>query len=562
MSVETTHVPVLIIGGGLGGISASLFLSHHGIHSLLVERHSSTSIHPRARSVNARTMEIFRSIGLSQLVRQAGSSLASSKGIHHSEESLKSFIETKARRQGDLSTRSKWWLAKWVQIGPEDGTFVTQDMLEPVLLESAREKGGDLRFYTECIKIKQDEKKVTASIQDRKTGETATVTADYLIAADGANSGIRATLDVPMTGCGTMGYLLNILFQADLKDLVDKREFSLCIIDRPEVTGILASINNSDRWVFHLSYDPTQNEKPEDFPPQRCRELLRIAIGIPDLEIEVISILPWQPSVRVVTKLQHGRIFLAGDAAHQMPPYGGQGANTAISDAHNLAWKLSLVLKNVAHPSLLHTYDIERLPVGKAAAEASAGPADDRGLISPFKLDWKTLRGWSKIVLVSSGFGYVYSRESSAVMEEDTWPLGGVTWKAWNAPSLLHSLDGRPGSRAPHVWAEKDGKEISTLDLVGKEFVLLMGSEGKTAWTEALEETKLKFRALDLTGYCVGSNSEIVPKRDREWEIAAGISSTGALLIRPDGFVAWRQRRLPADVRRALEETIMKILRL
>lgn len=560
MSAETIHTPVLIVGGGIVGLSASLFLSHHDIHSLLVERHSSTSIHPRARSVNARTMEIFRSIGLSESVRQAGASLAPSKGIHHSNDSLKSIMEAKPRRKEDPSANSRGWLVKWAQIGPEDGTFVTQDMLEPVLVKAAEERGGDVKFSTECAEIKQDQDKVTASIRNRETGETTTVIADYLIAADGANSRIQSQLKVPTTGRGTMGHLLNILFQADLKHLVDKREFSLCVIDRAEVTGLLTSINNSDRWVFHLSYDPSQNEKPEDFTPERCQELLRIALGIPNIEIKIISILPWKPSVRVVTRLQHGRIFLAGDAAHQMPPYGGQGANTGISDAYNLAWKLALVLKDVALPMLLQTYDKERLPVGKAAAEASAGPADDRGLISPFKLDWKILRGWSKIVPLASGFGYVYSNGSSAVIRENTWPLGGATWKAWNVPSLLHSLDGRPGSRAPHMWAEKDGKPISTLDVVGKEFVLLIGSEGNGSWTEAVEQVKLKFKGLDLVGYCVGPNADIVPKRNKEWDIAAGISSNGALLIRPDGFVAWRQRRLPADVRGALEETIKKIL--
>ncbi|RAO69641.1 uncharacterized protein BHQ10_005653 [Talaromyces amestolkiae] len=560
MAAGTIHTPVLIVGGGIVGLSASLFLSHHNIHSALVERHSSTSIHPRARSVNARTMEIFRSIGLSEIVRQAGASLAPSKGIYHSNDSLKSFIKTRPRRKEDPSTDSRGWLVKWAQIGPEDGTFVTQDMLEPVLVKAAEERRGDLRFYTECVEIKQDEEKVTASIRNRETGETATVIADYLIAADGANSRIRSQLNVSMTGRGTMGHLLNILFQADLKDLVDRREFSLCVIDRAEVTGILTSINNRERWVFHLSYDPSKNEKPEDFPPERCQELLRVALGISDIKIKIISILPWQPAVRVVTKLQHGRIFLAGDAAHQMPPYGGQGANTGISDAYNLAWKLALVLKDVASPRLLQTYDTERLPVGKAAAEASTGPADDRGLISPFKLDWKILRGWSKIVPLASGFGYVYSSESSAVIGENNWPLGGATWKAWNVPSLIHSLDGRPGSRAPHVWAEKDGKPISTLDVVGKGFVLLIGREGHDAWTNAVDQVKLKFKGLDLAGHCVGPNADIVPKQSKEWEITAGISSNGAILIRPDRFIAWRQRRLPADVRGALEETIKEIL--
>ncbi|EED22862.1 monooxygenase, putative [Talaromyces stipitatus ATCC 10500] len=552
-TTETIHVPVLIVGGGIVGLSASLFLSHNDIHSLLVERHSSTSIHPRARSVNARTMEIFGSIGLSELVRDAGASLAPSKGILHSNDSFKSVMEARPRMQKNPATDTRGWFVRWAKIGPEDGTFVTQDMLEPVLLKVAAERGGDIRFHTECTGIRQDQEKVTATIQNRETGDTITVIADYLIAADGANSPIRSQLKVPTTGRGTMGHLLNILFQADLKDLVEKREISLCVIDRPEVAGLLTAINNSDRWVFHLSYDPSRNEKPGDLSPEICRELLRIALGIPDLKIRILSILPWQPSVRVATKLQHGRTFLAGDAAHQMPPYGGQGANTGISDAYNLAWKLSLVLKDMAHPRLLETYGIERLPVGKVAAEASAAPADDRGLISPLKLNWKTLNGWSKIVPLTSGFG-------SAVIEENTWPLRGVTWKAWSAPSLLHSLDGRPGSRAPHVWVEKDGKTISTLDLLGKGFVLLIGNEGKGAWTEALETVKLKFKDLELIGYCVGPNGKIIVKRSKEWEIAAGISSNGALLVRPDGFVAWRQRKIPTEVQAELERVIRKIL--
>jgi putative polyketide hydroxylase len=142
-----------------------------------------------------------------------------------------------------------------------------------------------------------------------------------------------------------MGHLLNVLFHADLKDLVHQREFSLCIIERPEVSGIFTSINNSDRWVFHLSYDPSKGEKASDFTRERCQELLRIAIGIPEIEIDIKSILPWELSVRVAERLQHGRIFLAGDAAHQMPPWGGQGGNSGIADAHNLAWKLAAVLK-------------------------------------------------------------------------------------------------------------------------------------------------------------------------------------------------------------------------
>jgi putative polyketide hydroxylase len=555
-TTETIRVTVLIVGGGIIGLSASLFLSHHGIHSLLVERHAGTSIHPRARSVNARTMEIFRNMGLADAVREAGSSLVPSWGIHAGS-SMKSIIEAKSRREIKKTDKPKPAFIKRSQIGPEDGIFVTQDMLEPVILKAAKESGGDVRFYAECLGVEQDQEKVTATIQDRATGKKFTVIADYLIAGDGAKSPIRTQLDVPITGCGALGHMLNVLFHADLKSLVDRREFSICVITCPEVVGFLTAINNSNRWVFHLSYDPSKGEKPADFPPEKCRDLLRIALGVPDLDIEIVSILPWEPAVQVVTKLQHGRIFLAGDAAHNMPPYGGQGANTAISDAYNLAWKISAVLKHKAGPGLLQTFDLERLPVGKAAADASATVADERGIIYA-KPSLKAVRGYASILPITSGFGYVYSSQSPAVVGESTWPLGGATWKAWSRASLLFSLDGRPGSRAPHVWVEKDGSRISTLDLFGKGFVLVTGSAGD-AWVDAGQQVKTKVPGLELSAYCVGPKSEIVDAQ-RGWETAAGISSNGALLVRPDGYVAWRQRRMPAHVQDVLESTIRGIL--
>jgi putative polyketide hydroxylase len=487
MSDETSHhVPVLIIGGGIVGLTASLCLSHHSIKSILIERHKSTSIHPRARSVNARVMEIFRELGLNDAIREAGASIAESRGILSGTD-LKSIIEKRKRRtkKGEPWVKLPQSVEKWMEFSGEKGTFVTQDMSEPVLFKAAKERGGEgcVRFGVECLGVVQDGEKVTARLRERGSGREYTVTADFLIAADGASSPIRNQLNVPTTGCGTMGHLLNILFTADLKALVEGREFSLCVIDRPEVTGLFTSINNDERWVFHLSYDPARGEKPEDYPPERCKELLKIALGMPDVEIEIISTLPWEPAVRVATKLQHDRIFLAGDAAHQMPPYGGQGATSGIADVYNLSWKLALVLNKLAGRSLLETYDIERQPVGQAAAEASAAMADDRGLLS-VKLSFGKVSAVMGTLLLVAGFGYSYP-PSNVVIAENPGLLRGWSWKPWSAASLALGLDGRPGTRVPHVWVEmphplaQKGKRISTVDLVGKNFVLLTGGKKK-----------------------------------------------------------------------------------
>lgn len=546
-----THIPVLIVGGGIVGLSASLFLSHQGIHTLLVERHSGTSIHPRARSVNARTMELYRGIGISDAVREAGASLAPSMGIY-SGTTLKEVIESKPRsekvRKFPLAGLSE-------STGPERGQFVTQDMIEPVLLKAAKERGVDARFYTECVGVDQDEEKATATLRDRGNGSTYSVTADYCIAADGANSPIRSQLGISRTGQGSLGNLLNILFHADLQSLVKNREFSLCKIEQPTVSGLFTSINNSDRWVFHLLFDPLKGEKPEDFPPKRCAELLRLALGIPEIDIEIKSILPWQASVRVAENVQVGRIFLAGDAAHQMPPYAGQGANSGIADVHNLSWKLAAVLKHHASPSLLETYETERLPVGKTAAEVSGSSTDEKGLIS-MKWDFETAMGWARKLPLMSGFGYFYS--GKGVMEESTWPLGGWSWRPWTIPSLFLGMDGRPGTRAPHVRVEKEGVRISTIDMFGKGFVLLTGSSG-ASWVEAAGKVAEKLKGMELTAYVVGSKGDVVDSM-KGFETAAGISSTGALLVRPDGFVAWRERRIPADCEKMLEEVMRQSL--
>ncbi|MGK3959559.1 FAD-dependent monooxygenase [Sorangium sp. So ce118] len=533
--------PVVIVGGGVVGLTASLFLAQQGVRALLVERHPGTSIHPRARGVNGRTMELLRELGLEDAVRRVGAKLAPAVGIHAGA-TLVQVLESRGGGGWLLRRlRRKGISGQGSRKSPTGPCRCTQDELEPVLLGAARERGVDARFFTELVGFEQDAEGVTAAIVDRETGARQAVRADYLIAADGARSPIRGQLGVRQTGPGVLTHQLNLYFRADLTALVRGREFSMCLVDNPDVRGLFASINNTDLWVFHVSYHPERGERPEDFPAERCIALIRKGVGIQDLAVELKGALPWQSAVRVAERYQHGRVFLAGDAAHVMPPWGGFGANTGIQDAHNLAWKLAAVLHGHAGPELLATYDVERRPVGRAVAEIAGSMNDERGLFA-VKPGLGMLWGMRKVFpYLTMGYGYA---SPAVILESGPLPGPGTT-----------ELRGRPGTRAPHVWIRRGGERISTLDLFGRSYVLLAGEDG-AAWVEAARAAARQLR-VRVDALRMGVDLEDAWRRSTR---AFGIKASGAVLVRPDGIVAWRGRARGAAAEATLTEVLAQLL--
>lgn len=529
---------VLVIGAGVVGLAASLFLHQQGIRCTVIERRPGTSVHPRARSVNARTMEMFRHLGIDQLVHDAGrkAGIANSKGIFTGT-SMKEVIGPRPRATGK---KTMPFANITGQISPAEGTFVTQDYLEPVLVEAAKDRGVEICFNTEFVSLEQDNEAVRTTVRDRATGAARTITASFAIAADGAKSPVCAHLGVKKTGRGAIGHMINVLFHADLADFVKDREFSLLKIRSPEVDGLFTSINNTDRWVFHLCYDPAKGEKVGDFSKERCAALVKKALGMPELDVSVESLLPWEPAVRVAERMQYGRVFIAGDAAHQMPPWAGQGASTGFADVHNLVWKVAAVLNGKAGEALLRTYDIERQPVDAYAAEASATGADDMGLTDLNIRRSEVRKGILMKAPIITGFGYGYE-SSQAICAESNWPLGGITWTPWTIPAVFLSLDGRPGRRVPHIWGEREGKQVSTVDMVVKDFAMLVSEDEESQWREAAAQV-IKDLGIHINVNSVGSRGDLVAE-SRSWHTAAGITSRGALLVRPDDFVAARWRK-------------------
>jgi 2-polyprenyl-6-methoxyphenol hydroxylase-like FAD-dependent oxidoreductase len=524
-------IQVLIVGGGPVGLTASILLSQAGIRSLLAEKHHGTSIHPKSRGINARTMEMYRQCGVEEAVRAAC--------IPHHHTGMIIWANTLAGEE--IERRVPWRAtAQSGAVSPVRNCLCAQDDLEPVLRSFAERQGpGELRFSTEATAFEPRADGVVVTLLDRLSGDTREVRATYVIAADGASSRIRRQLGVRMLGRENVYDSVNILLNADLTPWTAHRPAGLYFIENDRIRGTFLTINATDRWGFLINVLGPFGYVANDLTPERAAELVRVAAGVPDLDVRILGVVPWTASALVAAQYVHGRIFLAGDAAHEMPPTGGFGFNTGVQDVHNLVWKLAAVLKGVASPSLLETYDDERRPVGEAITEQSLANASSMG-----RLEQTTKNASARPEYLNEQgliFGARYA--SRAVVPDGTDAVAPPN------PVTDYMPSARPGGRAPHVWFERAGERVSTIDCVGRGFSLLTGPRGG-AWREA---------ALDVAnGTRVPVSSTAIDGTD--FISAYDIDDDGAVLVRPDGYVAWRSRALARDPSGTLGRAMTSIL--
>ncbi|MER6675061.1 FAD-dependent monooxygenase [Streptomyces sp. NPDC000983] len=544
----TQRVPVLIVGGSLVGLSTSLFLGRLGVPHILVERHAGTSIHPRGRGNNVRTMELFRTAGVEPGIREAAATLADNHGI----------LQTPTL-VGDAGE----WLFKEIEAGggparfsPSSWCLCSQNDLEPVLLDHARRLGGDLRYNTEMLSFDSDPSGVTAVVKSRETGEHTTIRADYLVAADGPRSPVREQLGIAQSGPGDLFSNVSITFRSRrLAGVVGDRRFIVCYLTAPDADGALLPVDNRENWVFHAPWHPEHGETLEEFTDERCVEHIRRAVGVADLDVEITGRAPWHAAQRVARRYRAGRVFLAGDSAHEMSPTGAFGSNTGIQDAHNLAWKLAAVLGGWAGEGLLDTYDAERRPVAEATSARAAARSVEHshpGFAPPPGAGGGGGggAGGPQRGILNVALGYRYPE--GAVLGAD--PAGPVV------PERL-GLSGEPGSRAPHLAVRHRGDRISTLDLYERSFVLLSGAGDPGGWHAAALRLA-EGTPVPLQSYRIGEgpDAELIPEGDADWSAAHGTSPEGAVLVRPDGFVAWRSTGPDADAEAALRAALETLL--
>ncbi|KFN01651.1 FAD-dependent oxidoreductase [Bacillus clarus] len=536
--MKSNYVPVLIVGGGLSGLASALFLAKHKIDYLLIERHPTTAIHPKAGGITFRTMELFRGLGLEKRIKSAGKVLENCRGriaVHTIAEGNAEELE----RIKTLQYESDEKLSRKIEeVSPSKITACYQITLEAMMLQKAQQLGGKQWFHHELVSYEQSDSGVVATIRNRETKKEDTIHCDYVIAADGAKSKIRKQLGILSEGRGTIGgHYMNIYFEADLSEFIKGDAVGFSMILHPEVLGALIPVDNVSKWIYHVAYDPIKGEQPKDFTIERCKRIIQTAIGSTNIDPEIVSVLPWEATESTAAKFQDNRVFLVGDSAHIMPPTGGFGSNTGIQDAHNLAWKLAAVIKGKANPKLLETYHEERYPVAKLTTGYASSI-----LFRAANRDEGNLNNMDSLAVT---VGYQYCSE--AIIDESTTP---------HRMDIV-DLNGRPGTRAPHFWGTYEGNKVSILDLLGSNFVLLTGAV-HSAWTEAAHVVSSRL-GVNIKVYLVGLTGDFIDQ-DNAFRKLYGIEHEGAIVIRPDGFIGWRTENVVLKPNVVLEEVMNNLL--
>lgn len=523
LPIERT--PVLIVGGSMVGLTLSLLLAHHGLKQCItVEKHSSTAIQPRAAVFMPRSMLVYRELGLYDELRTESQKHFDERAGVYEVESLAGNIK-------------RTFLAN-INEGIENTSpvmrlFLEQWDFEPILRRNAIRLGSDLRYSTKLLDFREHPEGVSTTVQNLENGKKYIIESNYLVGCDGARSRVRNHLNIPLRTRGILSRSASIYFNMDVTRFLSEKNYTGVIYVNTELLSAFFRFNKTGKEGFLVVMSYGERGRPESRHPadnmtlQKAAEILRVAVGA-DTEFEITHIGKWDAVTDLAEELIHGRVMLAGDAAHNIPPQGGFGGNTGIQDAHNLGFKLAAVCKEEAGPDLLRSYQEERFPVCEKTisqvfaryVERSAPELDiPENNVEPKIPDW----------IIELGYRY----HSRALM---TNSLGNVLEDPATAIA-------RPGSMAHHVLISTvDGRhcDVPIADLLGTGFVLVVGSDGK-AWEIAVQAMN------------IGQNKPSLPKL-RTYRISEqshfydryGVGKSGAVLIRPDAFVAWSTKELPA----------------
>ena len=518
---------VLIAGGGPVGLGLAIELGWQGIDCLVVERRDGTVPLPKANSLSIKLMEINRRWGIARRVDAAGWPAAHPNDYVYC--TSMTGYELARQRVPSVAARGE------IPYSPEHALGCTQLYFDPILLARARELSGvDVRHFTRLESFTQDAERVTARLVDANSGKAQIVTCKYLVGCDGAGSVVAATIGAKPEGFGLVSNSINIFFRsAALPTLHDKGWARFYrYIDAAGSWGELIAVDGRELWRLTVFND----DLAKDADTIDADAYVRRLAGR-DFDYEMLSVLPWERREHVVDRYRLGRVFLAGDSAHQNSPTGALGMHTGLGDAVDLGWKLAAVLRGWGGAALLDSYQVERKPVAMTnVVVATAEYNILAGLPGGAEIDADTQAG----AALRRRFAEVFAqarRDSPSVVTDNLrlnygYDSSPMIVPDGSAPVALDDAQfrvvARAGVRAPHGWIAP-GR--STLDLFGKGFVLLRSGKADTG---GIEDAARK-RAVSLA---------VVALPEEKFATLYGCALT---LVRPDGHIAWHGDVPPDD---------------
>jgi putative polyketide hydroxylase len=549
------QTPVLIVGAGPVGMMAALLLARQGIRSVLIERRAELTAHPKGRGFNARSMELFRQCGMlddmiaAQPKTEQVQHVAIGRGIDDPDLRIMPFFGAEQSIQS---------------FSPAINVVGGQDIVEMVVVSHLRRFGAvNVIYDCELDSIQNTVDGVEATAK-RTDGTALRFAADYVIAADGARSPVRQLMGRVMEQrSAVLNRNVNILFRADLSRYANK----LCTCafltimnqDPPGLRGIMAvmsTVRSPDERTYNVVLTP--DETPEMITMDNAANWIRGGAGLPDdIAIEVMSISPWDASARLIDQFRDGRVFFAGDAARTIPPAGALGMNTGLIDANNAAWRIAIAVKGFASERFLEDYAVERR--GHSEMIVAASVDNMRGAITGGPTQGGPPPGGPPPGMGGPG-GPPTPRSQMGLYLGFTYASGSVIGDGTHAPSPADTKNeyvpsATPGARAPHIWIDPRYNH-SILDLFGGGFVLLAAD--RNDWAVAAErigfETRFPIRMINVRSE---ARTEDIW---REWMTLYGVGEQGAVLVRPDGMVAWRSSEASADAHGAMRSALETLM--
>ncbi|MDP9188199.1 MAG: FAD-dependent monooxygenase [Actinomycetota bacterium] len=573
---------VLVVGSGPAGSAAALFLSAHGVEHTVVTKYRWTSNTPRSHITNQRTVEILRNEGLEDEVKRLGTP-----------QPLMGDTVFCTSLAGEEFARLHTWgthpqrLADYTLASPSIFYDLPQNILEPILLGNAAERGSKVRFNTEYLSLVQDDEGVTATVRDRVTGEEYEIRAKYLIGADGGRSKVAEDIGLPMEGAMDLAGSMNIIFKADLSQYVAHRPSVLYWILQPGSAiggiglGLCRMVRPWNEWLIVWGYDI--EDEPPELTEAEATKIAHNLIGDDTIPLEITSTSLWTNNRMWAGRYSEGRVHCMGDACHRHPPSNGLGSNTSIQDAYNLTWKLALVLDGKADPALLDSFNEERAPIGEQIVKRANQSIDEFGPIfealglleknasidqikaniearkedtpeaAEQRRKLKEAIELKNYEFNAHGVEMNHRYRSVAVI-----PDGSPEPEFHRDPELYYHATTWSGARMPHCWLEQEGRKVSTIDLVGHGRFTLLTSIGGDRWVEAAKPVS-KQAGIEIAAYLIGPGREVMDTYD-DWARIREVEEGGCLLVRPDMHIAWRSHELVEDPAAALAAALESIL--